>query len=46
MTKAEIRELVGLNLVKENGMYFWNRAFVGTTKAKAIETVLRIRAAK
>ena len=46
MTKAEIRELVELNLVKENGMYFWNRAFVGTTKAKAIETVLCIRAAK
>jgi hypothetical protein len=46
MTKAEIKELIELNLVKENGMYFWNRAFVGTTKAKAIETVMRIRAAK
>jgi hypothetical protein len=46
MTKAEIKELIELNLVKENGMYFWGRAYVGSTKAQAIETVMSIRAAK
>jgi hypothetical protein len=44
MTKAEMKELIELNLVKENGMYFWNRAYVGSTKQAAIKTVMSIKA--
>jgi hypothetical protein len=40
------KELIELNLVKENGMYFWGRAYVGSTKAQAIRTVLGLKAAK
>lgn len=43
LTDKEARELISLNLVKENGVYFWGRAFVGTTKAAAIKTVMEIR---
>ena len=44
MTKAEIKELIELNLVKENGMYFWNRAYVGSSKQVAIKTVMSLKA--
>ena len=43
MNEKETKELIALNLVKENGMYFWGRAFVGTTKAAAIQTVMTIK---
>ncbi len=42
MTRAEMKELIELNLVKENGMYFWNRAYVGNNKQVAIKTVMSL----
>lgn len=44
MNAKDTKELIALNLVKENGMYFWGRAFVGTTKTVAIETVMTMKA--
>ena len=33
---------IALALTKQDGMYFWKGAFVGTTEAVAIETVVQI----
>lgn len=37
-----IKELIELGLVKDEGLYFWKGAFVGTTREAAVGTVKQI----
>lgn len=37
-----IAQLIELGLVKNDGLYFWKGAFVGTTKEAAVRTVKQI----
>ena len=39
---AMLHDSIRLALTKQDGMYFWKGAFVGTTEAAAIKTVVQI----
>ena len=41
-SKAMLLDAIKLALTKQDGLYFWKGAFVGTTEAAAVKTVVQI----